>query len=492
MPDRPLHDAAATAPRRTSAHAAGTWVIAGLVLAAAAPWPAPAPVAAAAPAPRVEDIPDAVGQRLRAWRSDLNVLRRELPQRHPDPFTRITRAAFDAASDGIAHDIDLALAGDADASGLPVTGTEPATVDAALWLRFAALVAMLGDGHTLLDPAPAGIVARPLPIAMIWLDDGVFIHAARAPLRAFIGARVLAIDDLSIDEALERVSTLFPWENESARRQKAPRWLARADVLAGLKIAASAEAITLRVETAVRAVDDPVDAGEPESGLLVIHPDDATGGPPGRWISHTEALAAVPLALRRPELPYWWEALPHARALYIKYNRCLDDPDHPFDRFVAGIGEAIDRGVRDGTLDRVIVDLRHNGGGNSQIAQPLIRALRERRAINRPGGLIVIIGRGTFSSAQLNAADFRRSTHAILIGEPTGQRPNAFGEIRFLTLPATGAVLQYSTKFFRTDPDDHPSMVPDIPLPSLSTDFFAGRDLFLETALTSFVPAPER
>ena len=42
----------------------------------------------------------------------------------------------------------------------------------------------------------------------------------------------------------------------------------------------------------------------------------------------------------------------------------------------------------------------------------------------------LLIGRATFSSAQMNAQQFRDRTKAILVGEPTGQKPNHFGEIK--------------------------------------------------------------
>ncbi len=37
--------------------------------------------------------------------------------------------------------------------------------------------------------------------------------------------------------------------------------------------------------------------------------------------------------------------------------------------------------------------------------------------------LCVAIGRGTFSAAFVNALDLRRDAHAILVGEPPGERP---------------------------------------------------------------------
>lgn len=130
-----------------------------------------------------------------------------------------------------------------------------------------------------------------------------------------------------------------------------------------------------------------------------------------------------------------------------------------------------------------MIDLRRNGGGDSALLGPLIDGIRQRPAINRRGRLFVLIGRATYSSAQLNAHEFRKRTQAILVGEPTGQRPNAYGEVRTFRLPHSGMEVQYSTKYFRTDDADPPSMMPDIEVALSYEDYAAGRDAVMEVVL---------
>ena len=113
----------------------------------------------------------------------------------------------------------------------------------------------------------------------------------------------------------------------------------------------------------------------------------------------------------------------------------------------------------------------------------MINALREDKSINQKGKLFVLIGRQTFSSAQMNAQQFRDRTKATLVGEPTGQKPNHFGEIKNFTLPNSGLVVQYSTKQFRQSEKDEPSMMPDETIEPSSAEFFAGRDVVLERIL---------
>src|SRR5690606_36730387 len=81
--------------------------------------------------------------------------------------------------------------------------------------------------------------------------------------------------------------------------------------------------------------------------------------------------------------------------------------------------------------ERVIIDLRHNGGGRSALMAPLIDGLRQRAVGRRHGRLFCLIGNRTSSSAALNALQLRRATAAVLVGEPTGQKPNSFGEMRW-------------------------------------------------------------
>ena len=91
-------------------------------------------------------------------------------------------------------------------------------------------------------------------------------------------------------------------------------------------------------------------------------------------------------------------------------------------------------------VDRLIIDLRNNPGGNSAVIDPFLTGLQARQSRFASGTKkMVIIGRRTASSALLNAISLKGQPYTILVGEPTGGRPNSYGETLNLTLPNTGA-----------------------------------------------------
>ena len=120
---------------------------------------------------------------------------------------------------------------------------------------------------------------------------------------------------------------------------------------------------------------------------------------------------------------------------------------------------------------------RANGGGDSSVADPLLQGLRSRRHLADSGRLFTLIGNGTFSSAMMNAITLRREAGAILVGEPTGGKPNSYGQVRSFALPNSGLTVSYSTQFFRLLPDSNTdSLYPEIAAAVSSADYRAGRD----------------
>ncbi len=96
----------------------------------------------------------------------------------------------------------------------------------------------------------------------------------------------------------------------------------------------------------------------------------------------------------------------------------------------------------------------------------------------------MIIGRQTFSAAMANAVDFRKETNAILVGEPIGERPNSYSENDEMTLPNSGLVVSYSTKYYKFVDEDVPAVVPDQRIDPNWPDWQAGRDPVMEWILT--------
>jgi hypothetical protein len=183
---------------------------------------------------------------------------------------------------------------------------------------------------------------------------------------------------------------------------------------------------------------------------------------------------------KHPTAFYWYEYLPDTHTLYLQYRKCANEPGNPFGEFTKNLFAFADSHP----VQRVVVDLRFNGGGVSSIIKPLVDGLNSRPALTAKGHLYTLIGSHTFSSAMFAAMDFRAGLHAILVGEPAGNKPNHYGEQQYFLLPNSKLKVLYSTKHFRLTQDADPATLePDIAVSRSFDDFLAGRDPVLEAAL---------
>ena len=113
-----------------------------------------------------------------------------------------------------------------------------------------------------------------------------------------------------------------------------------------------------------------------------------------------------PLWSRYGGVNYWFHYLPDSRTIYFKYNVCAEMPIVPAARFRSDLGGAL----ANNPVDRFIVDVRNNGGGNSAVLARLLPSIPDN--IRR----VVITGRQTFSSGVAAASDLSRAGWT-LIGE---------------------------------------------------------------------------
>jgi hypothetical protein len=377
-----------------------------------------------------------------AWRADIDYIVSELPRLHKDAFFHVSRTDFEAAAAALRSEI-------------------PSLGDGQVVARMTRLVAMIGDAHTTLSGYP---FAR-YPIRMYWFEEGFHVTRATLAHADLLEARLLSIDGLPVEEAASRVAPFLSHENESWRKELTPSALVTADILAAAGVAESPAKARFMFVARDGALL------ERELGAL-----DASATE--QWSDSPDGIN-VPLALpyRNASHYYWYEYLPAERTLYVKYNVCRDDPGRPFLSF----GEELGAVVAEKAVDRIVLDMRHNGGGNSAVLQPLITGVQTLPGINQRERFFVIIGRRTFSSAMLNAMQLDDQTNATFLGEPTGGKPNSYGEVLSVNLPNSQLRLQYSTRFFQMAPgEDPPSFAPDVILEPSADDYFAGRDRVLQ------------
>jgi len=341
--------------------------------------------------------------------------------------------------------------------------------DAEIIIRLMREIASLGVAHATLDWRSEKFDFHYYPLRLRWFGDGLAVVSAAQPLRETVGTRVIKIGAMSAEQVEAAVAPYIPHENQAWLHYQSPNFMVFDELLSYLKIVPPKG----RVEFTFERND-----GKRFSLEVPRWPLNAQTNMVTAW---DELKTSSPLYRKHPDSPYWREYIPDSKTFYIQYNKCQN------------IGQSFEDFTREAfsfadshSIERVIVDLRFNAGGDSRVIKPLIDGLKSRKSLSAAGHLYALIGAVTYSSGMMAALDFKEELHAILIGEPTGGKPNQFGEVKRATLPNSNLAIYYPMKFFHPISDTDPeSVMPDVPVRLTFEDFLAGRDAVLETALSA-------
>ncbi|MDZ4861286.1 MAG: hypothetical protein SGI88_20125 [Candidatus Hydrogenedentes bacterium] len=378
------------------------------------------------------------------WHEDVAYFARELPARHKNLYHRISQEEFerDVAA------LDAAI---------------PSLENHEIVIGMQKITAKIGDGHTGVRMPQAFAI---YPIAAFWFGDELRVTRAAPAYKDAVGARIVKIGDVDIGEVQKRLLTVIcQGENEWYVMSASPSFMLRPEVLHALEIVPELNraSFTFASEDGKQfALDIVPVAADPAMNARMV------------TLGQEE-----PLFRKKPGEAFWFTYLPETDTVYAnfrKYDSLVEDARKLFEL------------VDSNPTKRLVIDLRQNGGGDFWKGRlNLLSGIKKRPELNQKGNLFVLIGRRTFSAAMVNAIDFKKDTNAILVGEPIGERPNSYSENDEMTLPNSGIVVSYSTRYYKFLDEDAPAVMPDQRIDPAWEDFKAGRDPVLDWAL-SYTP----
>lgn len=135
--------------------------------------------------------------------------------------------------------------------------------------------------------------------------------------------------------------------------------------------------------------------------------------------------------------------VPEEKALYFAYNICYDDGS------LRQKFEEMRKILIEEDVEKVVVDLRNNGGGNAALLEPFMSMLTVLRAQYKD--LYVVTGNGTLGAGTVNAKALSELDGAVLIGEPTGDAPYGMSGQAEFQLPNSALRCIYTTRINTPD-----------------------------------------
>ncbi len=372
------------------------------------------------------------------WAEDLAVYRQQMPKTHGNLFHTMTREQFNDSLNALEKRL-------------------PHLTSNQVKAEILRLVALVNDGHTRVKQETLG--NHMLPVRLHFFPDGLYVEAGDKHYAGLVGGQVIRIGTISADNAYTRLRSLIPVDKDNEYRRKllAPDLLVSPEILQAIGVSKSDEVVDLTVKKNGHEITAKLPSGP-------FRPWNNHGWPadPQSWVNaRASSSNPVPLWLQHTDKNYWHTFLDAEKTLYVQYNEVHDQPGgEPIAKYFPRVfKEAEARSV-----ERVILDLRLNGGGNNELNRPIWHALIRSERLNQKGKLWVLIGPQTFSAAMNCVDDLEMNTNALFAGEPTGETPNMWGDPTPLKLPNSGIVVQASTLWWQLeDPrDDRAFRAPDL------------------------------
>lgn len=333
------------------------------------------------------------------------------------------------------------------------------------------IAAAAGKGHNTSpsvysDLGVNGKALSVLPLDFYMFPEGLFVIGTVGPHEDLVGARVIAFGKVPTDEAVRRISTLIDRERGSdmAVMWLAPRYLSHPAFLSVSGIEVTGEAVRLTLELGSKDTVTRTIAGSAFRSRPRLYPP-------------TAAPATTPLYLTRVSDPFWYRDL-GSRVTYLQYNLVRRGPGRGTagDSFAAELRQHL---TASRTRD-LIIDLRHNYGGDTYTYTELLKTLIEYD-MKEGTRLYVITGRTTYSAAVNFITDLDRLTDPIFAGE-LSSAPNQGGDAVDILLPHNRLRMSATpVNWSMQSPHDTRTSIPvTVPVTLTAGDYFANRDPVME------------
>lgn len=380
---------------------------------------------------------------------DLRYVKEELPKHHKNLYANISKKEFNARMDQLIDRIDQ------------LSNTQ-------VFIELNKIIVSVKDAHTSINYWDGYLY--PL---RFWIFDGkVFIVNADKEQEEMMYSQVLKIDGVAIEDIMEQLTSLISHENESWVLAMFPQYLQAPVFLKGLGIVKDKAQAVFTVGIDGKAKDFTVTALEFKEGT-----NDNVDK------VNTSTVDAI---IGKYDQNYSYNFLSEQNTLYFAYNACADMESRSF----ADFNNEMMNMAEEKKVSKIIVDLRSNSGGNSEILNPFTKRLKGYIKKKPEVKVYILVGRNTFSSGMFAIYRIKEAApEAVSVGEPTGGALDCYGDVRIMKLPNSQVPLGYSTKYFifskmfRYKNEGVGTFLPDISLQPTMEDYINGNDVVLEYVL---------
>jgi len=426
------------------------------------------------PAPYSSDDRD------KAWRNDLKYLEDNLRAFHANLFYEMSEQDFDNAVSTLYDSI-------------------PSLTDNEIEIELSKIVAMIGDSHTalhLINPLLAPTIDFPAfpyldhlfriyPLRAWWFTDGLFVVGSTKEHTETLGTRIIQIGNKAPEEIRELVKPLIPHSTEEAIAASSPKYIISPEILHTFGIIDDIENASFTFED---REGNTFQLNLSPYNLALLSEEDIKNQKFAAlsckknplWetaLMHIEE-DSYPLYLKNPFSNYWFEYLEDYKTVYFQFNVVKDMPEgKSFSSFFKEMLDFIDHN----DIDKLVIDLRLNGGGDYTIAESQFKNLGKHK-INKEGQIFTIIGRGTDLAAIASAEFIKENTNSLFFGEGVYDTLDMYYHNLPVYLPNSKIcfVIAHGRRVF---PDIGEQIVPDVKIAESSEDYLSGRDVILERIL---------
>lgn len=393
------------------------------------------------------------------WNYEIDLLARELAEKHPDLFFKTDSAWYYHAMSQVAKESQ---------------GKSLFQVS----IQLQQVLAHMGDAQTQINYHFLVEKSLILPIECYWFEDGIYFLETDKAYEALLGKKLTAVNGVPIEVVIDSLSTLLVVDNSSVVKNQIPRMLPWFQVLEYFGFTEdkklSVSVLSNSGETLSVTIHLPADLGE----MLAVQP------------------VSLPLGWQDQKAFFREQYFENEHIYYIQYNRCWSrEAEEDYGSGASALfmpsfrefEKQVYPVLKKKEIDKLIFDIRFNKGGHASQGTEFISKICKTLPKDH-GDIFVLVGRVTSSSAINNTVDFMKSADVVLVGEESSGKPNYFGEVNRFVLPESRLIVSYPTRYYSLLDENLPSLIPQLLTPLSFEQFMKGIDPAIEAVRKAPLP----